>query len=111
MSCTVPEVSADAVFFFLIMNIGSGSVQCQLISGVWTVTASTLPGIEYRTITDDDCNLLMNDNTLTVNFNITEGLRGKEITCRVVPSDTFSDSILNIQQLKCKCFYLLYMNQ
>lgn len=101
MSCTVPEISADAAFFFLYMRYGTGYIQCQLLNGVWTKSVADLPGIEYSAVTN--CNLPMNANTLTVNFNITEGLKDKNISCQTLPANAVSDSILNIQELKCKC--------
>ena len=109
MSCTVPEISADAAFFFLYMRYGTGYIQCQLLNGVWTKAVADLPGIEYSAVTN--CNLPMNANTLTVNFNITEGLKDKEIICEFPVSGTISDSMVNIQQLKRKSFYLLYLNR
>ena len=104
MSCTAPKVSADAAFYLLAMNIGTGSIQCQLSSGQWTSgrIGDLLSGIEYSAITNDDCNLPMNANTITVNFNITEGLKDKEITCELPVTNTISDSTLNIQQLISK---------
>ena len=101
MSCTVPEISADAAFFFLYMYYGTGYIQCQLLNGVWTKSVADLPGIEYSAVTN--CDLPTNGNTLTVNFNITEELKDKNISCQTLPANAVSDSILNIQELKCKC--------
>ena len=112
VSCTAPKVSADTAFYLLAMNIGTGSIQCQLSSGQWTSGhIGDLSGIEYSAITNDDCNLPMNANTITVNFNITEGLKDKEITCQLPVTNTISDSTLNILQLKSKYFITLALHE
>ena len=113
VSCEVPEIPAVTAFYLLSMKIGGiGSIQCQLNGGQWiSGPVGDLSSIEYSPVTNDNCNLPMNANTLTVNFNITEGLKDKEIICEFPVSGTISDSMVNIQQLKRKSFYLLYLNR
>lgn len=84
------------------MKIGNGYIQCKLDNGSWTVTTVTLLGIEYLTITNDDCNLPMNAYTLTVNFSITEGFKDKSIYCHAFHADAFSPSELTIPKVLCK---------
>ena len=59
-------------------------------------------GVNYTVLTDEDCNLPVKDNTMTVEFIITEGLKNLNITCYDDVAARYSHSSLFIRETKCE---------
>ena len=59
-------------------------------------------GVNYTALTDEDCNLLEKDNTMSVKFIITEGLKNLNITCYDAEAKRYSDFSLVITETKCE---------
>ena len=110
VSCSVPEIPTDAAYYVLDMKIGSESIQCQRSGGSWIAYADTKSaGVQRTDITNDDCNLAANENTLTVTLIITQELIGVNITCLQSVQIHYADSSLILQQVKCKSAFILLL--
>ena len=110
VSCSVPEIPTDALFYLLTMQIGQGYVECRLSRGSWAATVvRKSTGVQHENITDNDCNLAANENTLTVALTITQELIGVNITCLQSVQIHYADSSLILQQVKCKSAFILLL--
>ena len=61
------------------------------------------PGsVNYTALTNEACNLPEKDNTMSVTFIITEGLKNLSIVCFDPQTEEYSDSDLVIKETKCE---------
>ena len=96
----IPETGS----FTLVFRIGDEfRIQCQRGFDGWELVPVNSPpaGVTFTPLRKEDCNLPDKGNTLSVNFNITEGLENLNITC--ADYDTgISNSSLLIKETKCE---------
>ena len=59
-------------------------------------------GVNYTDLSDKDCNLPEKDNTMSVEFIITEELKDLTIRCYDPQAEKYSDSSLVIKETKCE---------
>ena len=59
-------------------------------------------GVNYTAVSREDCNIPEKDNTMSVEFIITEGLKNLNITCYDDVAARYSDSSLFIRETKCE---------
>ena len=100
-----PSNIPETVSFTLSLRIGDEfQIQCQRGLGPWVLSQVKSPpaGVTFTALTDEDCNLPEKDNTMSVNFNITEGLKNLNITCLDFHTLRFSNSSLLIKETKCE---------
>ena len=79
----------------------------------WEVAPSgSLPdGVVYKALTDDDCDLPNKEQTLSVHFNITAGLKNVNITCYDRETQSYANSSLVIKETKCEYAFLIIIPQ
>ena len=85
--------------FRLELSIGDNfGIQCERNPrGLFTDPRGSPPaGVNYTAVTREDCNLPENDNTLSVEFIITKGLKNLTITCYDYVAERYSNSSLFI---------------
>ena len=74
----------DDPFIMLQLLIGDTfNIECLRNPGGWCASLSYPPlaGVNITALTKEDCELLEKDNTMSVKFIITEGLKNLNITC------------------------------
>ena len=79
-------------------------LRCERYDGGWFAYPIRSPpaGVHYTALTDEDCNLLEKDNTMSVKFIITEGLKNLNITCYDAEAKRYSDFSLVIRETQCE---------
>ena len=91
------------ILFILALKIGDRfNLRCERESATWEANPKGNPpaGVNYTTLTYRDCNLPEKDNTISVEFIITEGLKNLNITCYDVLAQRYSESSLIIRETK-----------
>ena len=89
-----PSNIPETVSFTLALRIGDEfQIQCQRGFGPWVLSQVKSPpaGVTFTPLTDEDCNLPEKDNTMSVNFNITEGLENLNKTFAELHTQRFSN--------------------
>ena len=92
-------------FFILELFIGDTfSMECKRTSRGWEADPPGSPpaGVNFTALKNEDCNLPENNNTMSVKFIITEGLKNLNISCRDVWAERYSDKFLVIRETKCE---------
>ena len=95
----------EVPLFILELYIGDAfSIRCERGQKGWkTYTTASPPADEkYTALTKDDCILPEKDNTMSVKFIITEGLKNLNITCYDAEAKRYSDLSLVITETKCE---------
>ena len=79
-------------------------MECKRTSRGWEADPPGSPpaGVNFTALKNEDCNLPENDNTMSVKFIITEGLKNLNISCRDVWAESYSDKFLVIRETKCE---------
>ena len=101
--CKLSEIIEGHGLFILALKIGDTfDLRCQREPSGWYAppTASPPAGLNYTTLTKDDCNLPQKDNTMSVKFIITEGLKNLTIKCHDLYAARYSESFLIITETK-----------
>ena len=103
VQCKASDIPEGNSLWLGLLLGGSLSFTCQRNFNGWVSTTYEIPhGVVHRALTDDDCDLTNKDQTMSVNFNITEGLLNKNITCRDENTGIHADSFLVISAVKCE---------
>ena len=97
-------------FFMLHLRVGdTHNIDCDRETTKWYFdTFGRRPAdVNYTDLTRKDCHLLEKNNTMSVEFIITEGLKNLNITCVLylkpeVLAARYSDSSLVIRETKCE---------
>ena len=89
---------------------GNFSVRCEQNSrGLFADPRGSQPaGVNYTALTKKDCNLPERDNTMSVEFIITEELKNLNITCYDGKAERYSNSSLVIRDTKCEYTLIKY---
>ena len=103
MRCEPSNIPETGVFILALRIEDEFEIRCEKAYGGWELGPMTSPpaGVTFTPLTKEDCNLPDKDNTLSVNFNITEGLENLNITC-ADHNTGISNSSLLIKETKCE---------
>ena len=104
MRCEHSNIPESGTFTLALRIEDEFKIQCERSFGVWKLAPMNSPpaGVTFTPLTKEDCNLPEKDNTMTVNFNITEGLENLNITCYDIRAGELSNWFLLIKETKCE---------
>ena len=103
MRCKQSDIFERDGVIILALKFGDKfDLRCQRESTEWfsTQIRSAPAGVNYTSLTNDDCNLPQKDNTMSVKFIITEGLKNLTIKCHDLYAARYSESFLIITETK-----------
>ena len=103
MRCEPSNIPETGVFILALRIEDEFEIRCERVYGVWKLVQVKSPpaGVTFTPLTDEDCNLPEKDNSMSVNFNITEGLENLNITCADYNTGISNSSLL-IKETKCE---------
>ena len=102
--CEPSNIPKTGLFILALRIEDKFQIQCQRVGGAWELAQVESPpaGATFTPLKKEDCNLPENDKTMSVNFNITEGLENLNITCHDLDTGKKSNSSLLIKETKCE---------
>ena len=111
--CKHSQLQESDTVILSLSHEGIFNIQCQRTYAKWQVLPfGSLPdGVVYKALTDDDCDLPNKEQTLSVHFNITAGLKNVNITCYDRETQSYANSSLVIKETKCEYAFFIIIPQ